>query len=580
VTPSSEIGAKTMASGNRRFRIWLAVVGLLMIVHLALGINCAWRFSVTHDEFWHLPAGLAILKFGRFDAENLNPPLSRVWSALPLGALGVGLGEPAEPNDSTALGDQFLSENVDRYRDLYAYARIMNLAWSVLTGLVIAAWGRELYGEAAAAVGAALWFLCPVVLSNAALVTPDVCTAFFFAASAFAAWRFARAPSGWRALSVGVLLGLAQLAKFTCIVLYPIGIAAWIIVRCRSGLAPLALRRACGLWLMSIAVSLFVLNAGYLFRGTGQPFNSYQFQSRSLTTIAAAARPIAGLCVPAPHDYVAGFDRQRSIMEAVHPVFLDGVWSIGEGFRDYYLRACAYKWSHAIQVLVLTALASSLFSRGGRRLWRAHLALLFPAALVVGIASQSHMQLGIRYILPAFPLIYLFAGHVGSWLAGPRWSWRTIWVAACLPGLLIGLRYHPHHLAYFNELSGGPVEGCNHLLDSNIDWGQDLRELQAYLRDQNVDNVGLAYFGMVPPARVGINYHLPPSFDQVLAGAALPPGWYAVSVNFVQGRPHTIRDADDQVRRVGAGEFAYFRRLVPVARIGWSINVYRVGAAP
>ena len=575
VSPPAATARQAPPHSERR-RAWLVIVGLLIFVHLSLGVHCAWRFSVTHDEYWHLPAGLSIWKTGRFDAENLNPPLSRVWSALPLAALGVSLGEPAEANDSTALGDHFLIKNVARYHEYYAYARLMNLVWSVLTGVVIAVWGRELFGEGGAVVGAALWFLCPVVLSNAVLVTPDLCTAFFFVATTYAAWRFAREPTGRRAVLVGLLLGLAQLSKFTCIVLYPLVMAEWVLVRCRGGLAPVGWRRASGEWLAALAVSVLVLNVGYLFRGSGQPLNSYQFASHSLQSVAAAARPIGGMWVPAPHDYVAGFDRQRSIMEAVHPVYLDGELMSGGGFRDYYFWACAYKWPHAIQALVLTALASSLLSRAGQRQWRALAAVLMPAVLMVGIASASHMQLGIRYILPAFPLIYLFAGHVGAWLTRPGWNWRKLWIGACLPALLFGLRYHPHHLAYFNELSGGPVEGGQHLLDSNIDWGQDLRELHEYLRDQKVEKIGLAYFGMVPPARLGFDYHLPLSFKQVRAAGALPAGWYAVSVNFVQGRPHTIRDADDKVRAAGADEFAYFRRLVPVARIGWSINVYHV----
>lgn len=563
-----------------RSRAWLAAVGLLMIVHLALGVHCAWRFSVTHDEYWHLPAGLAVWKSGRFDADNLNPPLSRAWSALPLAACGVKLGEPAEPNDTTALGDHFLIENLDRYHGLYAWARIMNLVWSMLTGWVIAVWGRELFGEGAAVVGAALWYLCPVVLSNAVLVTPDACTAFFFVSTPFAAWRFAREPTGRRALIMGALLGAALLAKFTCVLLYPIVAIEWIVVRSGGGLAPIAWRRVGQQWLAALLVSLFVLNAGCLFRGTGQPLQAYRFTSLSLQAIAKTIRPLDGLWFPAPRDYVAGLDHQRSIMEAMHPVYLDGMWKVDSGFPDYYLRACAYKWSHAIQLLVLTALASSLCLRSGRKMWRAHLAALIPAALVVGIASASHMQLGIRYILPAFPLIYLFAGHVGSWLRGPRWNWGRVWVGLCLPALLFGLRYHPHHLAYFNELSGGPIDGPRHLLDSNIDWGQDLRELQAYLRTQNIESVGLAYFGMVPPARLGIHYHLPPSKNQVRVVGGVPPGWYAVSVNFVEGRPHTIRDADDHIRPADADEFGYFFPRVPIARIGWSINVYRIAQAP
>jgi hypothetical protein len=569
--------ASPRAAAVRPSRAWMAAVGMLTIVHLALGAHCAWRSTVTHDEYWHLPAGLNVATTGRFNAENLNPPLSRVWSALPLAALGVHVGESSEPNDSTALGDHFLIENFTRYHELYAYGRLMNLIWSALAGWLIAVWGRELYGAGAGILGSAMWFLCPIVLSNAALVTPDVCTAFFFLANAYAAWRFAREPTVRGGLILGLLLGLAQLAKFTCVLLYPIAIVVWFVVRCRGGLPAVTCRRAVGSWALTLATSVFVLNAGYLFQGSGQPLKSYQFLSRGLARVAEAAGPLGGLPVPAPRDYVVGFDRQRSIMEAIHPVYLDGQMDgTGNGFRDYYFRACAYKWPHPIQALVVTAVCSGLFLRAGRRLWRSHFVLLLPAGLVVGIASASHMQLGIRYMLPAFPLIYLFAGHVGAWLAVPRWNWGKAWVGLCLFALLLGLRYHPHHLAYFNELSGGPVGGPTHLLDSNIDWGQDLRELHEYLNAQKVESVSLAYFGMVPPARLGFNYQIPPSFKQVHAAGGLPGGWYAVSVNFVQGRPHTIRDANDESRAAGAYEFIYFQRLVPVARIGWSIYVYKV----
>jgi hypothetical protein len=573
-----ETGPTTEASGitARTWSRYYAVLAFLVAGHLALGVHCACSYSVTHDEYWHLPAGLSIFKTGRFDADNLNPPLSRIWSAIPLALAGIPMGEPATPNDSTALGDHFLDANLSRYHVLYAWGRCMNLAWSVLAGILIAEWGRKLFSPAAGLIGASLWFCCPVVLSNAALVTPDLCTAFFFLATTYAAWRFAREPGFRLALMVGALLGLSQLAKFTCVVLYPAVVAAWVAVRVRAGIVPVTWRQFAARWGTVFAVSLLVLNAGYLFRGTMRPLSAYRFASSNLQAIANLTEPVAGLWVPAPSDYVVGFDRQRSIMEAKHPIYLDGELVSGVGFRDYYLRACAYKWPHATQALVLTALAALAFASSSRRLWRTHAVVLFPAVLTIGIASISPMQLGIRYILPAFPLIYLFTGHVGTWFHRPRALLQKMWVAVCVPGLLLGLRYHPHHLAYFNELSGGPLAGPTHLLDSNIDWGQDLGELQAYLRAQPVDSLALAYFGMLPPGRLGFQYHFPPALKELRGMGGIPPGWYAVSVNFVQGRPHTIRDANGAIRAVGPMEFGYFQSMKPVARIGWSINVYRV----
>src|SRR5258708_4114766 len=119
-------------AGSRQSRNWFVAVCLLAAIHLGLGVHCACRYSVTHDEYWHLPAGLAVWNLGRFDVNDLNPPLSRAWSALPLVALGASMGEPSPANDGYALGDHFLAANRDRYRLLYAAARVMNLIWSVL----------------------------------------------------------------------------------------------------------------------------------------------------------------------------------------------------------------------------------------------------------------------------------------------------------------------------------------------------------------------------------------------------------------------------------------------------------------
>lgn len=585
-------GASTSLSpGGLGDRSWRIVLGLLAAVHLGLGAHCAWRASVTHDEYWHLPAGVAVWRLGRFDVDDLNPPLSRAWSALPVVLLGGVLGEPAEPNDAFALGDHFLAANRDRYRELFFVARVANLVWSLLTGAAIALWGRQLFGPWAGLVGAALWFLCPIALSNAALATPDACAAFFFVAVPFAFWRFAQVPSWPRCLAAGALLGLAQLAKFTDVLLLPISLLVWWVApvqaavhaAVQSGIqtdrSPGAWRRAAGQWIAALSLALVVWNAGYLFGGTGRPLKSYEFLSRSLQGLSGRLSAMGAVPVPLPGDYLRGFDRQRSIMEGAHPVFLDGEWNFdGTGFRDYYVRALAYKWPHATQALVLTAVVASLVTRAGRRQWRAHLLLLAPALFVIAIASASGMQLGVRYILPAFPLIYLFAGQLGTWWNPPRRSLRTAWLAICLAMLPLGLSRHPHELAYFNELAGGPIGGREHLLDSNLDWGQGLFELREFLRREEIELAGLAYFGMVPPAELGIDFRIPPSYEQVLARRELTPGWYAVSVNFVQGRPHTIRDAEGRIRSAGGGEFSYFRNMQRAGNLGGSIDLYHVPA--
>ena len=123
--------------------------------------------------------------------------------------------------------------------------------------------------------------------------------------------------------------------------------------------------------------------------------------------------------------------------------------------------------------------------------------------------------------------------------------------------------------AYFNEVAGGPVNGGWHLADSNIDWGQDLHALRDYLKENKISDIGLAYYGTVLPSSIGINAHDPPFL--------IPkPGWYAISVSFVNGRPHVFGNHEGASVRVGVGELIYFRMFTPVTSIGYSINVYHL----
>jgi hypothetical protein len=139
------------------------------------------------------------------------------------------------------------------------------------------------------------------------------------------------------------------------------------------------------------------------------------------------------------------------------------------------------------------------------------------------------------------------------------------------------LRNHPHHLAYFNEYAGGPAGGRDHLLDSNLDWGQDLHLVKEFMDEQQLDSIGLAYFGTLHPELIGIDYTLPPEWTPETAATwSLPPGWYAVSVNYVLGRPHVLHEPEGGAHGVNIGAFSYFRELEPMRRLGYSIDVYHV----
>ena len=133
------------------------------------------------------------------------------------------------------------------------------------------------------------------------------------------------------------------------------------------------------------------------------------------------------------------------------------------------------------------------------------------------------------------------------------------------------VRVYPHDLAFFNSLAGGPDRGAEWLVDSNLDWGQDLKPLARWLEEHQIRRVNLAYFGTADPRYYGIDAtYLEGSEllvpEEVLGRPELP-GYVAVSETLLAGVY-----GDSSRREFYRG----LERQQPVAVIGHSIRVYWV----
>lgn len=546
----------TLRGSFRQCGFW-GVVGLAVLVHAGLGIDVARRWTPTHDEYWHLPYGLYYWQTGDLRADPINPPLVRMWAAWPLlfskVRLAIGAAEPTP----YGIGDAFLQAAGSQYRGLFWQGRLMILVWGLAGAVLVAVWARRWYGDAAGIVAVILWTGCPTLLSQAVVVTHDLplSVATLAALAALASWS--HRPTWLRACLFGGLLGVAQLTKLTAVLLYPLCLVLWCILP--RGMTPVTRQRRLAMLLSALFLSWALLCAGYGFEGVGSIGD------------AAADSTLTGKVwsLISPRPYRLAWQRLKADLSNVHPVFLNGEWRQGS-FPLYYGYAFLYKLPPG--TLLLGAVSClTLISREcawDRRRQGAAVLLAFLAFVVP--ASFSPNQIGLRYVLPAYPLWILWSSQAVHWFSG-RSFWRRRWWLFLLVGSVpLALRYHPHHLAYFNLLAGGPVEGRNHLVDSNLDWGQDLDALASALPTlAGQEAVSVAYFGSVPPTRVGLNEGPPPPYQPT-------PGWHAVSVNFVQGRPHTLRLPDGSFHRLDLDVYGYFRFFEPVARVGYSIDVYRL----
>lgn len=544
-----------------RSRRYAGLVALCVVAHGLLLADCARRWTPTHDEYWHLPIGAALWRTGAWSADPINPPLPRLWAALPLVVGGATAGDLSQADDAIDYGDAFWQANPETAPRWYFLGRLMAAVWSLATAVLLAMLARRLCGDGPALAACALWCFNPLVLGHAALVSHDVPVACGFVAVAVAAFHFLDHPNAVRAGLLGAALGLAQLTKFTALLLVPLVLSLWLIHPAVRLWQRDWLR--CAGWLALVVVTAaLLLAAGYGFHGLGQSLGGLALTS---PVGASISRNLGPWPCPLPAAYVQGLDTLLRFMDQPQPVYLLGDWSL-DGFRSYYLLGLLVKLPLGLWGLLAAGLIALARQRPVR--WEMVWLGVVPAVLVIGLASLSRNQLGVRYVLPAIPsLILLAATAFAAWQTAGAWRRRL--AVVCLVWSVASLREHPRHLASFNELAGGSAGGRWWLIDSNLDWGQDLFAARDEIRRRGWREVRVAYFGAVPPAWAGLPGEPPP--------ARTPePGQYAVSVNYVMGRPHVLRNAAGEFRPTDIEEFGYFRFFEPVETIGGSIDLYMI----
>jgi 4-amino-4-deoxy-L-arabinose transferase-like glycosyltransferase len=405
--------------------------------------------------------------------------------------------------------------------------------------MVVCRWARELYGRWAGVGASGLMACCPNVIAHAGLATLDVGAAATTLLALYCFWRWAREPGWCSCLASAVALGVAALCKLSAVFFLPVLLVVFLAVA-RPRLRVVEI-------LGFAAVSFLTLWAGYGFQvGTivppGHAFYSPYGMGDSHSAPNLLLRAVGYVRLPA-YRFWHGIIELLSHNLAGHRTYLLGERSNG-GWWYYFPVALAVKTTIPFLLLV------------GWGLLRRRPGTLYPlaaAAVILGVSMASHLNLGVRYVLVLYPLFAILAS-VAFIEHGRKWL-RAAALALALWHAGESFLAHPDYLAYFNEIARGREE--QFLLDSNLDWGQDLARLGRYLQERGIEEVHLSYFGVTSPAKMGIR-------SQPLRPQEQVNGWVAVSGNNLLGLYND------------PGEFAWLRERKPEARIGKSIWLYRV----
>ena len=468
---------------------------------------------------------------------------------------------------------------------------------TVLLGMVLAAlvfrWARDASRNRwIGLLAMAFIALDPNILAHTRLTTTDFGITAGAALAGYTLWRYLVTPTTLKAIYAGIGFGLLNNTKFTAGLFVPLFalviLCAWLLDWRMLGWSN-GVKRHAKFVLLFPLISFLTLWA------------SYGFQIGTLPNSLPAMPQLAGLTLPLAHHLEQLLDiGNRSTKGAASYVL--GDYS-RDGWWYYFPVAFALKTPFVTLLAIGVALVKQAIQLVSGQLasHKTVLATLIPAFGFLAIGMTTSVNLGYRHLLPMLPFLVVFAAvgfdsqgakerrgeEVGGTrrrgdkerrVSGKRFpKLGREWVAIGVFGwqLVATLWIAPDYLAYFNVLAGGPDNGWRSLVDSNIDWGQDLAQLATYVEREGVDEIWLSYFGEGRPDYYGIPYRgltsYPPRLVHPAANPLYPkqpaPGVYAISATNLVGALF-----DDK------NEFAWFRVREPDAKIGYSIFVYDVPA--
>ncbi len=555
----------------KKFSEFLLIGGLLTLF-MWMSLSASREKSPTFDEIAHITKGYVIHQTGDFRLSLDASILPQYWAALPLRVESLRLPPPQDPswirNDVIDVGRQFFFTLGNDVNKIVFRARTMMVLVAAALGFAIYLWSKCLFGITGGLISLSLYAFCPSFLAHGSLVTTDVPLALLMLISLTLLWHFLNNVHWRSCLAVSLAVALLLITKLSGLLILPMAILLFVL---RCSLGPkigipwrVSASQTIGWAGGTVILVVFFLWAFHGFKYSANPSDHHDpiaGPGQGWASIHAAPGIKTGIFSFAqnhkllPEQFLYGVAFMGQDIK-IRRAFLNGGYSV-TGWWYFFPYCFIIKTPLPVLLLLLLALGAVLDrlgspgSDGGSKfdtgvlkqvytsapLWA--FSLMYGASLIT-----SSVNIGHRHLLPIYPPLFILAGSLSYWI-----QTRRRWMAPVVL-LLIGfhivdsVRIRPHYLAFFNQIVGGPREGYRYLVDSSLDWGQDLPGLKRWLH-RNVPQthppvtVFLSYFGTSSPSHYGIDAEsLPGSPDidhlNVRRVAALRGGIYCISATMLQ----------------------------------------------
>jgi len=534
---------------------WKIFLVIILIIASGLAVWASWEDSETTDESAYIAASFVQLKYHNYDFNPEHPSVSKYFFALPLQF--IKLNEPSYNQllkDSKDFyyssfweifqyGNKFLYNLGNNAEQIIFLARLTSIFSMLSLGILIFFWTREWFGIKAAFFSLILYLFNPLVLAMGHIANPDMISAFVFALSLYIFWKFTKKINSFWLILCGVFLGIALATRFSNLILIPFYLFWMIYFGIKSKTVLLNFKN----FILILLIAFLTLWISY-----GAPINFVSKYSDSLTVNAFDSQNQEPISVKysqymhkfcpnfIPANYCKGLMITLYLQEHGLSSYLDGKFSAA-GWWYYFPLAFVYKTPLYLIFFMIVLLGLAITKP--RKIFSLQNCYLLSIILLFIIFSlKSKMDLGIRYILPIYVISFILLGQIILFF---KKIWITIFWLIAVGGIIYTMTIiSPRYLTYFNAIAQGPQNGWKHLLDSNLDWGQDAKRLNKYLKDNKIDKIYLSYIWKKEPLQYYfIKYE---DFDRVKA----QNGYLAISVSNLPAN-QWIFDQYDLVSRLG-----------------------------
>lgn len=501
---------------ERRLFYMAAVIALLLVLagELLLSVR---HLSQSFDEGAHLYAGLQHWKARDFGVNPEHPPLVKLVAAAPI--LGMQL-RPPHPPPILFFAEEYIGGSMLLYGNdadtLLQRGRTAVSIFTLVLALLVFAASYEMFGRTAALLALILFTFEPTLLAHGALITTDMGVTCGMFAAVYAFYRYLQHPGVGRLLLCGSATGLALAAKMSGLLVIPILLACAFVDLFLEPVGDAAepgkrrLRqavKATGAVIGIALISYGILWAFYTFRYAARPAGMAMTPTLMQYAHALPKQWETWVILHLaqwhlfPEAYLFGWTKLPIDQEG-HPAFLLGrIFPTGTWM--YFPVALAIKSSLALLFFLL--LAPWMYRRGLRSFRRPLIFALVPLVMILGASMTSHLNIGVRHVLPVYPFAILIAA-ASAWAFAKRSRAAGYAVAAILLFHAVSsIRIFPDYLTFSNEAFGGSSRSYRLLSDSNVDWGQQLKEVAAYLQQRKIQDCWMAYsFPWAAPAYYGV----------------------------------------------------------------------------